>query len=106
MENQKVMEAAYNFTDAVIENKMYVIEKCHYLERTYWINFEYEKSKTGIAMYDVRLDVFVERLPVHDTQQQMLKAECVKFDKELEAAELREKELKEEFETWRKNNGK
>lgn len=102
----KVMEAAYSFTDAVIDNKCYFIEKNSVLENNYWINVEYKGLRTGIAMYDVRYDVFMERLPIRDAQQQIIKAECVKFDKELEAAELREKELKEEFETWRKNNGK
>lgn len=100
------MEAAYNFTDAVIENKKYTIEKGNYLKKTYWINFEYENSKIGIAMYDVMCDIFIERVPIRYAQQQILKAECVKFDKELEAAEQREKELKEEFESWRKNDGK
>ena len=99
------MEAAYNFTDAVIENKMYVIEKSNF-GKIYYIEVEYRKSKTCIALYDIENKIFIERMPIHDTQQQMLKAECVKLDKELEAAELREKELKEEFEAWRKNNGK
>lgn len=104
--NMKVMETAYNFTDAVIKNKKYIVEKSDYLERTYWININYDKSKTGIAMYDARYDVFIERMPIRYAQQQILKAECVKFDKELQAAELREKELKEEFEAWKKNDGK
>ena len=96
------MEAAYNFTDAVIENKEYLIEKSKYLEKTYWINIEYDKSKKGIAMYDVVNDIFVERLPIHYSQQQTLKEACKQYDKELKEAEQREKELKEEFEEWKK----
>lgn len=103
--NLKVMEAAYNFTDAVIEDRCYSIEKGYHFE-TFWINIEYKNSKIGLAMYDVRYDVFMERLPIHYAQQQFLKAECLKYDNVLKAAEQREKEIKEEFEAWRKNNGK
>lgn len=106
MENQKVMEAAYNFTDAVIENKEYTIEKSHYLERSYIINVSHGTLRTSIAAFVAPQGIFSEKLPIHFAHQQQLVVECLKYDSELQAAEQREKELKEEFEAWRANNGK
>lgn len=104
MENLKVMEAAYNFTDAVIENKDYTIEKsCDMLccDVKNMLG-----TKNSIAYYTPATDSFREVLPIRDKHQQELKEACLKYDNELKAAEQREKQLKAEFEAWRASNGK
>lgn len=106
MENQKVMEAAYNFTDAVIENKEYTIEKSAYVEGTYFINVSHGTLRTSIAAFVISQNIFSEMLPIRFAHQWQLVLACLKYDSELKEAEQREKELKEEFEAWRKNNGK
>ena len=105
MENQKVMEAAYNFTDAVIENKEYFIERGYYSDMLV-IKIGFSGAATPIAYYNKSSDTLIEELPIRYVHQQELKEACLQYDKELQAAEQREKELKEEFEAWRKNNGK
>lgn len=106
MKNLKVMEAAYNFTDAVIENKEYTIEKSAYVEGSYFINVSHGTLRTSIASFVVPQNIFYDILPIRFSHQQQLVLECLKYDSELKAAEQREKELKEEFEAWRANNGK
>lgn len=106
MKNLKVMEAAYNFTDAVIENKEYTIEKSAYVEGSYFVNVSHGTLRTSIAAFVVPQNIFSEMLPIHFAHQQQLVLECLKYDSELKAAEQREKELKEEFEAWRASNGK
>ena len=112
MENQKVMEAAYNFTDAVIENKSYFIEKgCSkntYLVKTVLSENQGASSLLAIAdymKYQKKFKLF-EALPLRENVCDIILQEVQKFHEELQAAEQREKELKEEFEAWRANNGK
>ena len=106
MENQKVMEAAYNFTDAVIENKEYTIEKSAYVEGTYFINVSHGTLRTSIAAFVISQNIFSEMLPIRFAHQRQLVLACLKYDSELKAAEQREKELEAEFEAWRAKNGK
>lgn len=103
MKNLKVMEAAYNFTDAVIENKEYTIERGFYM---LIVKIENSDVATPIALYDKNCDTLAAGLPIRDVRQQELKEECRSYEKELKAAEQREKELKKEFEAWRAKNGK
>ncbi len=104
MENLKVMEAAYNFTDAVIENKEYFIEKTGDMLSCNIKNML--GTGNSIAYYIPASDRFKEVLPIRYVHQQELKEACLQYSKELQAAEQREKELKAEFEAWRANHGK
>ena len=103
--NMKVMEAAYNFTDAVIENKEYTIERGFYPDMLI-VKINFSGAATPIAYYNMNIDTLTDVLPISDVHQQELKKECLQYSKELEAAEQREKELEAEFEAWRKSNGK
>ncbi len=104
MENQKVMEAAYNFTDAVIENKSYFIERGFYSD-TLVVKIKFQGVETPIAYYDVIFDTLKEALPIRDIHQKIKEA-CLQYDRELKESEQRERKLKEEFEAWRAKNGK
>lgn len=106
MESQKVMEAAYNFTDTVIENKDYTIEKSACVEGCYFINISHGTLQTSIAAFVAPHNIFSEMLPIRFAHQQQLVLECLKYDSELKAVDQREKELKEEFEIWRRKYGK
>ena len=101
----KVMEAAYNFTDAVIENKEFSIEQ-GFCPDTLTAKVEISGGKTLIAFYMTGIGTLTEVLPIRDVHLQELKEAFLQYDKELKAAEQREKELKAEFEAWRANNGK
>lgn len=101
----KVMEAAYNFTDAVIENKEFFIEQ-GFCPDTLTAKVKISGGTTLIALYMTGVDTLTEVLPIRDSHQQELKEAFLQYDKELKEAEQREKELKAEFEAWRKNNGK
>ena len=52
------------------------------------------------------IGTLTEVLPIRDVHLQAFKEAFLQYDKELKTAEQREKELKEEFEAWRANNGK
>ena len=110
MENLKVMEAACNFTDAVIENKEYFIEKgCS--KNTYLVKTALSENKGSSALLAIVDKIgngfdFWEVLPCRESTRNIILQEVQKFHEELQAAEQREKELKEEFEAWRANNGK
>ena len=106
MENQKVMEAAYNFTDAVIENKEYTIEKSAYIEGSYFINVSHGTLRTSIAAFVVPQGIFSDMLPIRFAHQQQLVLEVQKFHEEQERKTREEEQLKEQFNEWRKNNGK
>ena len=103
--NMKVMEAAYNFTDAVIENKEFFIEP-GFCPDTLTAKVKISGGTTLIAFYMTGIDTLTEVLPIRDVHLQALKEAFLQYDKELKAAEQREKELKAEFEAWRANNGK
>lgn len=105
MENLKVREAAYNFTDAVIENKSYSIERGYYSD-TLIVKIKNQGTETPMAYYNMDIDILMEALPIRDIHKKKLKEACLQYDRELKAAEQRERELKEEFEAWRKINGK
>lgn len=103
--NLKVMEAAYNFTDAVIEDKNYFIERGFYSEMLL-IKIRNKSIETPIAYYNRECSTLTEALPIRDIHKKKLKEACLQYDRKLKESEQREKELREEFNEWRKNNGK
>lgn len=111
MENQKVMEAAYNFTDAVIESKEYFIEKgCSkntYLVKTA-LSEEGASALIAIVDYMNRQNKFNfwEVLPFRESIRNIILQEAQKFHEEQERKVIEEEQLKEQFNEWRKNNGK
>lgn len=110
MENLKVIEAAYNFTDAVIESKEYFIEKgCS--KDTYLIKTALSENKGSSALMAVVGKIgngfdFWETIPVRDNVRNIILQEVQKFHEEQERKEREEEQLKEQFNEWRKNNGK
>lgn len=101
----KVMEAAFNFTDAVIENKLFFIEQ-GFCPDTLTAKVKISGGTTLIAFYLTGIGTLNEVLPIREVHLQGLKEAFLQYDKDLKAAEQREKELKEEFEAWRAKNGK
>ena len=112
MENLKVMEAAYNFTDAVIENKEYFIEKgCG--KDTYLVKTavsENHKASALMAVVDYMKHQkkfnLREVLPLRENVRDIILQEVQKFHEEQERKAREEEQLKEQFNEWRKNNGK
>lgn len=104
------MEAAYNFTDAVIENKCYFIEKgCS--KNTYLVKTalsENKESSALIAIVDKIGEVFKlwEVLPLRGNVRDIILQEVQKFHEEEVRKAREEEQLKELFNEWRKNNGK
>lgn len=112
MKNLKVMEAAYNFTDAVIENKEYFIEKgCSkgtYLVKTALSENQGASSLLAIADYmkhQHNLKLF-EVLPLRENVRDIILQEVQKFHEEQERKAREEEQYKAEFEAWRAKNGK
>lgn len=112
MKNLKVMEAAYNFTDAVIENKEYFIEKgCSkdtYLVKTALSENQGASSLLAIADYMKHQNKFNlwEVLPLRENVRDIILQEVQKFHEEQERKAREEEQLKEQFNEWRANNGK
>ena len=112
MKNLKVMEAAYNFTDAVIENKEYFIEEgCG--KDTYVIKTALSENQGSFAllavvdyMYSQKKFNFWEVLPFRENVRDIILQEVQKFHEEQERKAREEEQLKEQFNEWRANNGK
>lgn len=112
MENLKIMEAAYNFTDAVIENKSYFIEKgCS--KNTYLVKTALSENKGASALLAI-VDYmnrqnkfnFWEVLPFRESTRNIILQEVQKFHEEQERKAREEEQLKEQFNEWRAKNGK
>lgn len=110
--NLKVMEAAYNFTDAVIESKSYFIEKgCS--KDTYLVKTAISENKGKsalLAISDFRKITkdfsFWEVLPIRESTRNIILQEVQKFHEDEERKAREEEQLKEQFNEWRAKNGK
>lgn len=109
--NLKVLEAAYNLTDAVIESKSYFIVR-GYGDGIYHIKAslsEEENSEAHLAIVyrkSVNDFDFWEIIPVRDNVRNIILQEVQKFHEEEVRKAREEEQLKAEFEEWRANNGR
>lgn len=110
MKNLKVMEAAYNFTDAVIENKEYFIEKGSG-KNTYLVKTALSENQGSSALIAIVGKIgngfdFWETLPCRESTRNIILQEVQKLHEEQERKAREEEQYKAEFEAWRANNGK